>query len=331
MASFNGTLSDQLNISLRRVNRDLERIILHDPDVPSRSIVAKSVLDLIRAGGKRLRPMMTIVGSRFGNDAESDDVYRLASAAELIHVASLIHDDILDQSDTRRGEPALHCKTGIYNAVHIGNYIMCRVIELMTSSGKDHEPYAHDLASITTTQLCLGEYQQMELKYNFDLSLDAYWEKTRNKTALLMATCLQLGAKAAGAVDEVVDQLYAFGDQLGMAFQVRDDILDFTQSSESLGKPSGVDLRNGHATLPAILAMRDASIAAKLHELKADSPDEAFNEAIELIHRSGSLEEALQMSHAFMKQAWEITEQLSAYPAHRDLKTLWYYFEARTY
>ncbi|MCY9515479.1 polyprenyl synthetase family protein [Paenibacillus apiarius] len=331
MKSYNDSLHEQLNIPLQRINRDLERIVLHDPDVSSRSIVAQSVLELIRAGGKRLRPMMTIVGSRFGTEPESDDAYRLAAVVEFIHAASLVHDDILDQADMRRGQPALHRKTGIYKAVHIGNYMMSRVIELMTANVQEPERYIQDVTSVTTTQLCIGEYQQMHHRYNFELSLDEYWEKTRNKTALLMATCLQVGAKASYAEDLVSDRLYAFGDNLGMAFQVRDDIMDFTKSAEQLGKPAGADLRNGHATLPVILAMKDEAVARKLLELHSASPDAAFDEAIELIRASGALEQALLMSHDFMRRAWNIIDQLSDFTAHKDLTTLWNYFEDRTY
>ncbi|MFD3271337.1 polyprenyl synthetase family protein [Paenibacillus dendritiformis] len=332
MKSFDGTLQERLHIPLARINRDLERIVLHDPDVSSRSIVALSVMDLIRAGGKRLRPIMTIVGSRFGSRPETDSVYQLAAMVEMVHAASLVHDDILDQAETRRGQPALHRKTGIYSAVHIGNYIMCRVMELAAANGQEAEKYIHELASVTTTQLCLGEYQQMEQRFNLDIPLEAYWEKTRNKTALLMATCLQLGAKAADADPDVVDSLYRFGELLGMAFQIRDDIMDFTATAEELGKPAGTDLRNGHVTLPVMMAMKEEATASKLRQLlRPDASEAALDEAIELVRQSGGLEEALAVSHRFMKQAWDVTEQLSAFPAHADLRTLWSYFEARTY
>ncbi|WP_195573776.1 polyprenyl synthetase family protein [Paenibacillus sp. 1001270B_150601_E10] len=331
MTLSNVSLPDQLHISLERVNRDLERIITYDQDLASRSIVATSVLDLIRAGGKRLRPLMVIVGSRFGDDPENRDVYKLAAVCEFIHAASLIHDDILDQADTRRGQPALHRKVGTKTAVYIGNYITCRVIELLTGQGTELENYIQDLTSVTTTQLCLGEYQQMEQRYNFNITLEQYWEKTRNKTALLMAASLQVGARAGMADLEVADALYEFGDYLGMAFQVRDDVLDYMQTADTLGKPAGADLRNGQVTLPAMIAKEDPYIRKHLITLTEESPIEAFDEAVGLIRDSGALAEALDMSHAFMQKAWNLSEELADYPAHRDLQTLWRYFEERTY
>lgn len=324
-------LSDQLNISLQRVNRDLERIITYDQDLSSRSVVATSILDLIRAGGKRLRPLMVIVGSRFGSDPENRDVHRLAAVCEFIHAASLIHDDILDQADMRRGKTALHRQVGTKTAVHIGNYITCRVIELLTEQDTELENYIQDLTSVTTTQLCLGEYQQMEQRYNFNITMEQYWEKTRNKTALLMAASLQLGARAGIADVEVADALFQFGDHLGMAFQVRDDVLDYMQTADQLGKPAGADLRNGQVTLPAMLAMEDPYIRKQLVQLQEDSPQEAFDEAVGLIRDSGALAQALDMSHDFMQKAWSISEDLSRFPAHQDLQTLWRYFEERTF
>ncbi|WP_028543840.1 polyprenyl synthetase family protein [Paenibacillus taiwanensis] len=325
------SLADQLHVSLKRINRDLERIVTYDEDLTSRSVITRNVIELVRAGGKRLRPIMVIVGSRFGSDPENNNVYRLASVCEFIHAASLIHDDILDQADTRRGQPALHKKTDPKTAVFIGNYMMCRVVELLTEQKGNLEDYVKDLTAVTTTQLCLGEYQQMDQRYKFDVPLEQYWEKTRNKTALLMATALQLGAQAGLADDAVIELLHEFGDQLGMAFQVRDDVLDYMQSADTLGKPAGADLRNGQVTLPAMLAMEDPYIRKKLLQLGADSTVEQFDEAVGLIRDSGALGLALDQSQHFMNRAWSITEQLASYPAHRDLQTLWRYFEERTY
>lgn len=325
------TLSDRMNISLPRINRDLERIVTHDSDLSSRSIIKKSILELIRSGGKRLRPIMVIVGSRFGNNPENDQVYKLAAACEFIHAASLIHDDILDQADTRRGQPALHHKTDPQTALHIGNYMMCRVVELMTEQKNQLQPFMDQLASITTTQLCIGEYQQLNQRYDFTITMDEYWEKTRNKTAMLMATSLKLGAQAANARPLVIEQLYQFGELLGMAFQVRDDVLDYMQSSDQLGKPAGADLRNGQVTLPAMLAMEIPEVAQQLRKLNSESPPEAFDAAITLIRESGAITRALELSHSFMQRAWTISEQLAIYPAHQDLQTLWHYFEERTY
>ena len=329
--SSNQSFAHRMNISLERINRDLERLVIYDSALSPNSIITKSVLELIHSGGKRLRPIMVIIGSRFGSKPENSNVYKLAAACEFIHAASLIHDDILDQSDTRRGHPALHRKTDPRTAVFIGNYMMCRVVELLSKNEDQFEPYLDRLASATTTQLCIGEYQQMKHRFNYELTLEDYWAKTNNKTAMLMASCLEIGAFAAKADREVSDMLYQFGEHLGMAFQIRDDVLDYIQTSDTLGKPAGADLRSGQITLPAMLAMEDPAIKERITKLNADSSPEMFDEAIQLIRESGAIDRALEMSFDFMSRAWLISEQLSRYPAHQDLQTLWRYFDERKF
>ncbi|GJM77079.1 hypothetical protein HMSSN036_92950 [Paenibacillus macerans] len=180
----------------------------------------------------------------------------MAAAAEFIHAASLIHDDIIDDSPVRRGQKAMHIKLGVSGALHVGNYMSARVIELISVYSADRDKYAYNLSSLATTQLCLGEYQQLAHLYDYGVTIEQYLEKSKNKTAQLMATCLQTGAQASGADSETAELLYAFGEKLGMSFQIRDDVLDFTQSAEQLGKPAGSDLRSGQITLPVLLRCR---------------------------------------------------------------------------
>jgi heptaprenyl diphosphate synthase len=321
-------IDERLQIDLNRIEKELVRIVKSDTDLRKNSYVTKSIIEMIRSGGKRIRPIMVVVGSRFGK-SNADKVVQLAALVEFIHVASLIHDDIIDQSETRRSQPALHIKTNVPTAVHIANYMMARIVELMTVYFEHRDYILNDLTSIVTTQLCLGEYQQLNNRFNYDLSIDAYLLKTSNKTALLMATCLQQGAKLAEADELVVQMLYEFGQNLGMAFQIRDDVLDFTQSAEVLGKPSGSDLINGHATLPVLYAMENEAIAERVRCLNGESPITEFNEVIEMIKQSDAIDRANALSRRYMDEAWSTISKLSAYPAHRDLEHIWHYFEAR--
>lgn len=322
------SLDEKLQIDLKKIEKELVRIVKADPDLPRNSYVTKNIIEMVRSGGKRIRPIMVVVGSRFGK-SNADKVVQLAALVEFIHVASLIHDDIIDQSETRRSQPALHVKTNVPAAVHIANYMMARIVELMTVYFEHRDYILNDLTSIVTTQLCLGEYQQLNNRFNYDMSIDTYLLKTSNKTALLMATCLQQGAKLAEADDTVVELLYEFGQKLGMAFQIRDDVLDFTQSAEVLGKPSGSDLINGHATLPVLYAMENEAVAERVRRLHAESPITEFNEVIELIKQSDAIDRANALSKRYMDEAWSTIDKLSTYPAHRDLEHIWHYFEAR--
>ncbi|WP_379142430.1 polyprenyl synthetase family protein [Paenibacillus sp. sgz500992] len=322
-------LHEALNIDINEINREIENLVARDRDVPKKSQLAQSILELIGSGGKRLRPLMVIVGSRFGRKSPGRRALQLSAAAEFIHAASLIHDDIIDDAELRRGGAALHTKTGVLSAVHIGNYMSARVIELLSKYTGDKNRYVHDLSSVATAQLCLGEYQQMEHAYDYDLTFEQYLEKSRNKTALLMATCLRVGALSAESTEEVANLLYAFGEALGMSFQIQDDLLDFTQSAEVLGKPAGSDLRNGQVTLPTLFALQDPELAPLIRRIGPGSSGKEVAEVLELINRSDALSRTEDVSQNYLDQASAIVQQLSSYPANADLETLLQYFAGR--
>lgn len=322
-------LNEQLGISLRAVDKEIENMVKFDKDVPRSSELARSILELIRSGGKRVRPLMVIVGSRFGSAPDERKAWRLAAAAEFIHAASLIHDDVIDDSPVRRGDTAMHIKLGINRAIHVGNYMSARVIELISAYSADRERYAYDLSSLVTTQLCLGEYQQLSHLFDYDVTIEQYLEKSKNKTAQLMAACLRIGALSAAADEETADLLYSFGEKLGMSFQIRDDILDFTQSSAKLGKPAGSDLRSGQVTLPVLFALQDEELALRIRSIGAHTPAEYTSEVIDAIQSSGALQRTEALSQQYLDEAQQIIDRLSGYPAHRDLQALLSFFGGR--
>ena len=323
------TLHETLNINLRRINKTIEDIVRLDRDVPASSVLSKSILALIRSGGKRLRPLMVVVGSRFGTLPPGKLQLQLAAAVEFIHASSLIHDDIIDRSDIRRGQSAMHTITGVSEAVHIGSYMSARVIELLSSYSSNKDRYIHDLSAVATAQLCLGEYEQLEHRYDYDLTLEQYLEKSRNKTAQLMATCLRVGALSTEADPEVADLLYTFGEHLGMSFQIQDDLLDFTQTPDVLGKPSGSDLIQGQVTLPVIYALQRPELAHTIRTIHSGSTPLEIHEAISIICSSGALQQTEQLSHDYLNKAQDIIDQLSSFPAHHDLQALLDYFAGR--
>lgn len=323
------TLDEALDISLRSVDREIENMVKYDKDIPRSSALGKSIVELVRSGGKRVRPLMVIVGSRFGTSSDRRKVWRLAAAAEFIHAASLIHDDIIDDSPVRRGQPAMHIKLGVSGALHVGNYMSARVIELLSVYSAERERYVYDLSSLATTQLCLGEYQQLSHLFDYDVTIDEYLEKSRNKTAQLMATCLKIGAQSAGAEENIAELLYSFGEKLGMAFQIRDDLLDFTQSAEQLGKPAGSDLRKGQVTLPVLFALRDKRLAPAIRAIGPDTPAEVTDAVIGKIQQSDALEKSERLGRRYLDEAESIINRLRTFPAHRDLQTLLHYFGGR--
>ncbi|ANS76826.1 heptaprenyl diphosphate synthase [Paenibacillus yonginensis] len=324
-------LNEALQIHLPSVDREIVNIVKHDPDVSRSSVVAEAITSLIASGGKRLRPLMVIVGSRFGPSSDKKKIWRLAAAAEFIHAASLIHDDMLDNSPLRRGRPATHTQTGIYPAVHIGSYMSARVVELIAEYSADRKRYVFDLSSVATSKLCLGEYQQLKHAYDYDLTLDQYLEKSRNKTSLLMAACLRIGAQAAGADEAAAGKLYEFGDKLGLSFQIRDDLLDFTGTEEQLGKPAGSDLRSGQVTLPVLFALEDAELAPRIRRIGPETPQSEVEGVVAAIKSSGSLERAEAYSVRLLEEARQIAAGLESFEAQRDLFTLLDYFGCRSH
>ncbi|MGG6311529.1 polyprenyl synthetase family protein [Paenibacillus macerans] len=322
-------LDETLNISLKAVDREIENLVKSDRDVSRSSQLAKSIVELVRSGGKRVRPLMVIVGSRFGPAPDQRKIWRLAAAAEFIHAASLIHDDIIDDSPMRRGQKAMHIRLGVTEALHVGNYMSARVIELISVYSADRERFVYNLSSLATTKLCLGEYQQLSHLFDYGVTVEQYLEKSRNKTAQLMATCLQIGAQAAGADTATADQLYAFGEKLGMSFQIRDDVLDFTQSAEKLGKPAGSDLRSGQVTLPVLFALRNEALAPAIRAISADSPAAEVDAVVAAIQASDALEQTEELSRRYLSEAQDIVDRLRRYPAHRDLQALLDYFGGR--
>ncbi|MOA37075.1 Heptaprenyl diphosphate synthase component 2 [compost metagenome] len=145
-----------------------------------------------------------------------------------------------------------------------------------------------------------------------------------------MATCLKIGALAAGAKDEIANMLYIFGEKLGMSFQIRDDLLDFTQSSQQLGKPAGSDLRKGQVTLPVLYALQDSHIAPSIRSISSNTPSSDIDDVIVSIQQSDALERTEELSRHYLDEAMELINQLQQYDAHEDLQTLLHYFSDRS-
>lgn len=334
-------LHEALRIDLAELNKQLIAVAGSDPDVKSHPWIEESVARLVEAGGKRLRPMMVLVGARFGTAPDPLHVGKAAILLECLHMASLIHDDIIDSSDLRRGAPSLHKTVGIPEAAHIANYMMARAVEWALADEEEDpsewdqqaqaqrggKPRLTDVASLLM-QLCMGEYQQLDNRFNCDLRLADYLEKSRNKTAVLMANGFRIGAELSQADKAVCKQLYAFGEALGMAFQIRDDVLDYSESSERIGKPAGSDLRNGNVTLPVLYALEDtdSELAGAIRALGPDSPEEAFVRVTRQIAESGAVEKALELSRAYTKKAERIIARLRPNPACADLDVMLKYF-----
>ena len=237
---------------------------------------------LLSSGGKRVRPVFVILSSQFGDSKDtSENTYRVAVALELIHMATLVHDDVIDKSDKRRGRPTISKKWDQTTAILTGNFLLALGLQHL-SEIKDSR--VHNIISKSIVDVCKGELFQFQDQFNSDQNITNYLRRINRKTALLIQLATEVGALTSNASDEVVRKLKMIGHYIGMSFQIIDDVLDFTSSEKKLGKPVGSDLMNGHITLPVLLEMRkDQAFKQKVADLNPESPQSAFDECIETI------------------------------------------------
>lgn len=203
---------------------------------------------LVVAGGKRLRPVVSVVAAQLGGAAASDDVVRGGVACELVHLGSLYHDDVIDESDTRRGVATVNARWGNLQAVLAGDFLLARASEIAASLGTE----VAGLLARTIGWLCQGEIAQLRAAYNPGRTEESYLESIGNKTAVLFGTAARIGGIVAGLDRPVIDALTEWGRAYGMVFQIVDDVLDIVDTSERLGKPAGHDMEEGVYTLPVL-------------------------------------------------------------------------------
>ena len=247
---------------LKEVDAELERLVNVDD-----AFVRECALNTIRAGGKRLRPIFVILSAQYFG-VKNEDIVKFASIMELVHTASLIHDDVNDNSDLRRGRPTINATYDNNVAVHIGVYILIEALK------KVYEvPHTKELLQIlthTAVEMARGEVAQLASMFDTEQTIESYNYRIERKTALLIAICCQTGAILSDASPEEVDAFYRFGHHLGMAFQIKDDMLDLLPADDKIGKPIGHDLESGLINLPTILLLQKdfpekAEIVNRIH------------------------------------------------------------------
>lgn len=301
-----------LNSDIALIEKELEQVVQTDY-----SLISQTSLHYLQAGGKRIRPVFVLLSGKFGH-YDIQKIKNVAVALELIHMSSLVHDDVIDDADTRRGKPTVKAKWDNRIAMYTGDYIFARSLELMANI---QDVKAHEILSKTIVEVCLGEIEQIKDKYNLDQDLRTYLRRIKRKTALLIAVSCQLGAIASGAPEAVHKRLFWFGYNVGMAFQITDDILDFTASAAQLGKPAGGDLLQGNITLPVLYAIQNPSIYEKISEMfKSDHPEQEIEEIITHIKSSGAIEQSSAMSQRYLQKALSLLEEL---PSNKAKDTLY--------
>jgi octaprenyl-diphosphate synthase len=228
-------------------------------------LISLAARHIVNAGGKRLRPQLTLLSAR-AFEYDGPAAVPMAAAMELIHTATLVHDDIVDEADSRRGRATANFFWGNSASVLMGDYL---VIKAFTIAAETGEPRLFRLLCDTIARMCEGEVLQISVRAELDLDVETYLRIIEAKTAILMATCCRTGALLGGASLDQTEGLALFGMKVGLAFQIIDDILDYTGEEHALGKPVGSDLREGKVTLPLIYALQRARSADRAQMAEA--------------------------------------------------------------
>ena len=258
---------------------------------------------LIAAGGKRLRPVLTVAAARMAG-GKTDAGLKLAAAVEFVHTATLLHDDVVDTSDLRRGKVAAHLIWGAAPAVLVGDFLFARAFELMVETGS-----LRALQILAHASSVIAEGEVLQLTRSNDLALEqaTYLQIIQAKTAELFAAAAESGAVSAGAAETEVQALRSYGLNLGLAFQLVDDALDYEASAEALGKNSGDDFREGKATLPLLLAVqRTGEGEARFWHrtvIEKEQTEADFVRARDLILATGALQSTLDLAAEYAAAA----------------------------
>jgi geranylgeranyl pyrophosphate synthase len=278
---------------------DVERCREHALDSPTAlAAPSRRVTD---AGGKRLRPARTIACAGLGGIYDQR-VVAAATAAELVQVGSLVHDDLLDGALTRRGTPTINALEGASTALPAGDFILAQAGQLAASVGAG----AASILARTISELCIGQTREMAQLSEPDRMIDEHLESIRGKTAMLFRCACALGALCAELADEQSESLARYGEEFGMAFQVLDDVLDLVGDAERLGKPIGVDIATGVYTMPVLLALEgDDGEKLRTHLTAGDTAA-----AITCVIAFGSVGTALGAAETYARSAATAAESL---------------------
>ncbi|ULL15568.1 heptaprenyl diphosphate synthase component II [Paenibacillus sp. H1-7] len=308
------------------IEKQLERSI--DTD---HALLREASVHLLKAGGKRIRPVFVLLGAKFGT-YDLERIKHVAVPLELIHMASLVHDDVIDDAMTRRGQLTVRSKWDNRIAMYTGDYIFAKALLVAT---KLENPEIHKILSKAILEMSIGEMEQIRFFFNSEQTVRDYMLRIRRKTALLIAISCQLGAIAAGASENISNRLYSFGYNVGMAFQVRDDLLDLCGTEKEIGKPPGSDIRQGNITIPVIFALREPELRPMLlTELKriqeADGQTD-ISRFIELIRGSAGIKQAEELANRYIDKAISVLQGLPDIQAKKDLIGVAHFIGNRSY
>ncbi|NPA46901.1 MAG: polyprenyl synthetase family protein [Chlorobi bacterium] len=282
------------------------------------ALLNRVTMFIVTRKGKRMRPMLVFLTAKMLNNHITERSYRGAAIIELIHTATIVHDDVVDESTFRRGFFSLNALWRNKIAVLVGDYLLAKGLVLSIDNND------FDLLRIISTavkEMSEGELLQIEKARKLDITEEVYFDIIRQKTATLIAACTAMGAASVGSDVKTVRELHRFGELLGLAFQIKDDLFDYTR--DNIGKPTGIDIKERKMTLPLIYALQNADAKRRKWILKIlrkhNTDKQKVRELIDYVRQSGGLDYATRKMHELKDQALQILEH---YPDNEAKQSL---------
>lgn len=276
---------------------------------------------IVRRKGKQMRPMFVFLTAKLAGDFQ-ERTYRAAALIELIHTATLVHDDVVDDSDMRRGFFSLNALWKNKIAVLVGDYLLSKTLILSTEN-EDFDLLK--VVSVAIKEMSEGELLQIEKARKLDITEDVYFEIIRQKTATLIAACCEAGARSVGASEEVCKKMNQFGNLVGIAFQIKDDLFDYT-NSDLIGKPVGIDIKEQKMTLPLIHVMNKVSKTDRdwlINSVKRHNKNKKrVQQVIQFVKDNGGIEYTQETMHRYSAEALSILDEFPDSEYKDALKTM---------
>ena len=275
---------------------------------------------IVKRKGKQMRPMFVFLSAGVSGGI-TESTFTGASLIELLHTATLVHDDVVDDANYRRGFFSINALWKNKIAVLVGDYLLSRGL-LLSVDNKEFNLL--EIVSRAVKEMSEGELLQMEKARKLDITEDIYYDVIRQKTASLIASCCAVGASSAKQPTEVIDKMWKFGEKVGMAFQIKDDLFDY--GTEEIGKPVGIDIKEKKMTLPLIYALKDASWSDRrkvINTIKNHShKPKKVREVIDFVKQSGGIEYSVEVMNKFHHEALDILHEFPDSDYKNSLKKL---------
>ena len=276
---------------------------------------------IVKRKGKQMRPMFVFFSAKLFGTGISEATYRGAALIELLHTATLVHDDVVDDANYRRGFFSVNALWKNKIAVLVGDYLLSKGL-LLSLHNNDFELLK--IVSNAVQEMSEGELMQMEKARRLDINENVYFDIIRQKTASLIASCCAVGASSAGADAETIEKARLFGEKVGIAFQIKDDLFDY--GTAEIGKPVGIDIKEKKMTLPLIYALQQADWITKrqmIYNVKNNNgKNEVVAKVIDFVKKSGGLEYAIQQMNQYADEALQILRSFQPSPSRTSLEQL---------